>query len=199
MYSWTRSNFPSRLDPLSVSTTDHPGDKAHYRRQRPVAQRYGPPGLGGLSGLLVSGHRNRARGGRTWRNDLWGWTLHRNHAGRFGLRQGGLGQSGLRWRGLGRSLRSLHRRHARGRLGRAGRRGFFAHVRGVVDLDEMQTVLAGRGVCKDAGTGRRPGHIVCGGYCHRERCEGYDSCRRNPECFHLATFREQCRIFYFPI
>jgi hypothetical protein len=39
-------------------TIDHPGDEAHDDRQRPVAQREGPPGLGGLAGLLVSGQRH---------------------------------------------------------------------------------------------------------------------------------------------
>ena len=94
-------------------------------------------------------------------------SLHRRHA-----RQGG----------LRRSLRSLHRHPARERL------GFVAHVRRVIHLHEMQTVLAGCGVCKNAGTCRLC-HTGCGGY-HRERCESYGGCGRNPECFHLVTFRE---------
>lgn len=101
----------------------------------------------------------------TWRNNLW--ALRRRHA---------------RQRGLRRSLRSLHRRHARqGRIRRSlrslhrhparERLGFVAHVRRVIHLHEMQTVLAGCGVCKNAGTCRLC-HTGCVGY-HRERCESY--------------------------
>ena len=40
-------------------TIDHPGDKAHCYREPPVAQRRGPPGFGGLGGLLQSGLRHQ--------------------------------------------------------------------------------------------------------------------------------------------
>ena len=66
---------------------------------------------------------------------------------------------------------------------------FVTHVRRVIGGHIKHAVLAGYGVRPRARTWSRLRHTGCGGD-HRERSESYDGCRRNPECFHLLTFRE---------
>jgi hypothetical protein len=59
--------------------------------------------------------------------------------------------------------------------------------------DPSQTFLAERGIFPSADTWSRLCHTGCGGY-HPERCESDGGCHRNPEYFHLVTFREPHRV-----